>query len=136
MTVGHDGRIVILAAQKYGARGVGIDLDAQLIEQARANAEAAGVQDLVELRHQDAMTAVIADATVVTLYLLPRLNLKLIPQLDKLAPGSRIISHDWDMGDIAADKSIDIMSTGKNSREHTLFLWTSPLKKEPAKVAP
>jgi len=94
-----DGRIPITAAQKYGARGVGIDIDPKRIEEANENAKAAGVTGKVRFLMQDLFESDIHDATVVTLYLLPSLNEKLIPKLKKeLKPGTRIVSHAFDMG--------------------------------------
>ena len=95
-----DGRIVITAAQKFGARGVGIDINPVRIAEARANAARAGVADRVEFRVGDLFEADIAAATVVTLYLLPEVNLRLKPKLQRdLKPGTRIVSHDFSMGD-------------------------------------
>jgi 23S rRNA G2445 N2-methylase RlmL len=94
-----DGRIPITAAATYGARGVGIDIDPKWIEQANENAKAAGVTGKVTFRTQDLFESDIREATVVTLYLLPWLNLKLMPKLQKeLKPGTRIVSHAFDMG--------------------------------------
>jgi cyclopropane fatty-acyl-phospholipid synthase-like methyltransferase len=94
-----DGRIPITAALKYGARGVGIDIDPKRIEEATENAKAAGVTDKVTFLTQDLFVSDIHDATVVTLYLLPSLNEKLMPKLKKeLKPGTRVISHAFDMG--------------------------------------
>lgn len=95
-----DGRIVITAAKKYGARGVGIDIDPDRIREAEANAKMAGVEKLVIFVRQDAMTVDVSPASVVTLYLLSSSNLKLRPRLTKqLKPGSRIVSHAFSMGD-------------------------------------
>ena len=95
-----DGRIPVTAAQKYGARGVGIDIDPKRIEEATENAKLAGVSDKVKFLNQDLFTTDISAATVVTLYLLPSLNEKLIPKLTKeLKPGTRIVSHAFSMGD-------------------------------------
>jgi len=93
-----DGRIPITAAQKYGARGIGIDIDPQRISEANENAKVAGVTDKVTFLNQDLFTSDFKDATVVTLYLLPSLNEKLMPQLKALKPGTRIVSHAFDMG--------------------------------------
>jgi ribosomal protein L11 methylase PrmA len=94
-----DGRIPITAASKHGARGVGIDIDPRRIEEANQNAKAAGVTGKVTFLQQDLFESDIKDATVVTLYLLPSLNLKLMPKLQKeLKPGTRIVSHAFDMG--------------------------------------
>ena len=95
-----DGRIVITAAQKYGARGVGVDIDPQRIAESESNAHKAGVEKLVTFKLQDAMTVDVSKATVVTLYLLSASNMKLRPLLTRqLAPGSRIVSHAFSMGD-------------------------------------
>src|SRR4029453_15711952 len=94
-----DGRIPITAAKTYGARGVGIDIDPQRIKEANENLKAAGVGDRVKFMNQDLFTTDISEASVVTLYLLPRLNLKVLPKLNKeLKPGTRIVSHAFDMG--------------------------------------
>ncbi len=93
-----DGRIPITAAQKYGARGVGIDIDPARIAEATENAKAAGVTGKVTFLNQDLFTTDFSDATVVTLYLLPSLNEKLIPKLKALKPGTRIVSHAFDLG--------------------------------------
>jgi len=94
-----DGRIPIAAAQQYGARGVGIDIDPKRIEEANENAKAAGVTGKVTFITQDLFEADIHDATVVTLYLLPSLNERLMPKLKKeLKPGTRVVSHAFDMG--------------------------------------
>jgi SAM-dependent methyltransferase len=93
-----DGRIPITAAQKYGARGIGIDIDPARIAEAGENAKAAGVTAKVRFLNQDLFTSDFSDATVVTLYLLPSLNEKLIPKLKALKPGTRIVSHAFDMG--------------------------------------
>ena len=117
-----DGRIVITAAREYGARGVGVDIDPQRIAEANANAEAEGVQHLVTFIEQDAMTVDVSDATVVTLYLLSSSNLKLRPLLtEQLAPGARIVSHAFSMGDWSADQVDRFTDLRGNTR--TLFLW-------------
>src|SRR5262245_26017307 len=95
-----DGRIVVTAAQKFGARGVGIDINPQRISEAKANAKLANVEKNVEFRLGDLFAADIREATVVTLYLLPDVNLRLKPKLQQdLRPGSRVVSHDFSMGD-------------------------------------
>jgi len=94
-----DGRIVIQAAKRYGARGVGIEIDPELVEKARAKARAAGVSDRVKFRQADLFETDFSDATVVTMYLLPSVNKELRPQLfEQLAPGTPVVSHDFDMG--------------------------------------
>ena len=118
-----DGRIPIAAAKKYGAHGVGLDIDPKLIEQARANARAAGVEALVEFRVQDVMVADVSSATVVTLYLLSSSNQKLRPMLMRqLKPGARIVSHAFSMGrEWPADKIDQFVSA--RGDEVTLYLW-------------
>jgi SAM-dependent methyltransferase len=104
-----DGRIVIAAAKKYGSRGVGIDIDPQRLAEARANALSAGVADRVEFRQEDLFEADIREATVVTLYLLPSLNLRLLPKLERdLRPGTRLVSHAFDMGDWTPEQHLEI----------------------------
>jgi SAM-dependent methyltransferase len=117
-----DGRIVIEAARIFGARGVGIDIDASLIAQARANARKAGVESLVTFRVQDAMTVKVADATVVTLYLLAASNVKLRPILARdLRPGARIVAHNYPIGDWEPDVVDTFTDAAGTTR--TLFLW-------------
>jgi SAM-dependent methyltransferase len=117
-----DGRIVIAAAKKFGARGVGIDLNPERIREARANAQKAGVEALLRFQVNDLFDSDIHPATVVALYLLPDLNLRLRPKLLKeLKPGSRVISHDFHMGDWKADKEQAVGSS-------RIYLWTIPAK--------
>lgn len=118
-----DGRIPIAAAKKYGARGVGLDIDPRRIEQARANARAAGVEHLVEFRLEDVLSADVSQASVVTLYLLSSSNARLRPVLTRmLRPGSRIVSHAFSMGpEWPADK-VDRFITAAGD-EITLYLW-------------
>jgi predicted RNA methylase len=117
-----DGRIPITAAKTYGARGVGIDIDPQRIREANENLKTAGVGDKVKFLNQDLFTTPIGEATVVTLYLLPSLNLKLLPKLNsELKPGTRVVSHAFDMGDIKPQQTINV-----NGR--TVYFWTVPIK--------
>ena len=118
-----DGRIVITAAQQFGVRGVGIDIDPVRIKEARLNAEKAGVTNLVKFIEQDLFEAKIGEATVVTLYLLPSINLKLRPKLFReLKPGTRIVSHAFDMGDWKPEKQLDVSG-------ETLYYWVIPAAK-------
>jgi ubiquinone/menaquinone biosynthesis C-methylase UbiE len=115
-----DGRVVIRAAQRFGTRGVGIDIDPERIRQAEAAAAQAGVGDRVQFRQQDLFECDVHEATVVFLYLLPHLNLRLRPMLLKqLQPGSRVVSRDFDMGDWACDRSVYVAG----EEECTLYLW-------------
>ena len=117
-----DGRIPITAAKSFGARGVGIDIDPQRIREAAENLKTAGVGDKVKFLNQDLFTTPIGEATVVTLYLLPSLNLKLLPKLNaELKPGTRVVSHAFDMGDIKPQQTINV-----NGR--TVYFWTIPIK--------
>ena len=114
-----DGRIPIRAAQRFGTRGLGVDIDPQRIAEASANAKAAGVADKVKFMLGDLFELDLAPATVITLYLLPQLNLKLRPRLLKLKPGTRIVSHEFDMDDWRPDRTLRI-----NMR--TVHFWTVP----------
>jgi SAM-dependent methyltransferase len=112
-----DGRIVIAAA-KRGARAVGFEIDPDLVAESRANIQKAGVQESAEIRNQDILTVDLSGASVVTMYLLPDVNLKLRPNLQKqLKPGSRIVSHAFDMGDWKAEKVEQVDG-------RTIYLWT------------
>ncbi|MGB2716349.1 MAG: methyltransferase domain-containing protein [Vicinamibacterales bacterium] len=113
-----DGRIPITAAQKYGARAVGIDINPQRIQEANENLAKAGVGNKVKFLNQDLFETDISEATVVTLYLLPSLNLKLMPTLKKMKPGTRIVSHSFDMGsEWPPERTEDV-----NGR--SIYLWT------------
>jgi SAM-dependent methyltransferase len=125
-----DGRIVIAAASKFGARGVGIDIDAGLVKQAEANAAAAGVEGRVRFAVQDAMTVDVSDATVVTLYLLSASNVKLRPILTRqLRRGARIVSHNFAIGDWEPDTVDTFKDVGGATR--TLYLWMADGKVRP-----
>ncbi len=115
-----DGRIVITAAETYGARGVGIEIRPDLVERARENAREAGVEDQVEFRQGDFYEADISDATVVTMYLLPNVNLELRSKLlEELSPGTRVVSHAFDMDEWEPD-------TKTVMDGNTIYLWTVP----------
>jgi SAM-dependent methyltransferase len=125
-----DGRIVIMAAQKFGARGVGVDIDPNLIKQAETQAKAAGVSSQVTFRLQDAMTVDVTDATVVTLYLLSASNVKLRPILTRqLRPGARIVAHNFGMGDWEPDVVDNFRDLKGTAR--TLYLWTADGRARP-----
>lgn len=115
-----DGRIVIAAVREFGARGVGVDLYPEHLAEARENARKAGVEARVEFREQDLFDTDLSKATVVTLYLLPELNLALRPKLlAELKPGTRIVSHAFDLGDWKADKQLEVNG-------NRVFLWVAP----------
>jgi uncharacterized protein (TIGR03000 family) len=117
-----DGRIVVTAAKKFGCKGVGVDLDPERIKESRENVKQAGVEELVEIRQGDALKVDdIGKATVVTLYMLPEFNRRLAPILQaKLRPGSRVVSHDYLLGDWKPDQNVTVKGP---RREHYLYLW-------------
>ena len=118
-----DGRIAIAAAKKFGIKAIGIDIDPERIREATENAKKAGVSNLVEFRQEDLFKADFKEATVVTLYLLPDLNVKLRPRLwEDLKPGTRIVSHQFDMGTWKPEKRLE-------SNGRTVYFWTIPKKK-------
>jgi SAM-dependent methyltransferase len=125
-----DGRIVIAAAKDFGARAVGIDIDPQRIREANENAKKAGVQNRVKFIEQDLFKADFHEATVVTLFLLPQVNLQLKPKLLKeLKPGTRIVSNTFDMGDWKPEKEFNVNNDSGDDDtflSHHLFLWTVP----------
>ena len=117
-----DGRIVIAAARMFGARGVGVDIDSVRIGEARRNAQRAGVEDLVTFHVQNALETNVSEATVVTLYLVSAINVRLRPILMKqLRPGARIVSHNFAIGDWEPD-AVDVF-TSANGQSRTLYLW-------------
>jgi protein-L-isoaspartate O-methyltransferase len=124
-----DGRIVIRAAKKYGAKAVGIEMDAWLIAEAREKAKQEGVEHLVEFRNEDALQTDISAATVITLYMLPWFNERIQPNLQKqLKPGARIVAHDYGIEGWPATKveklpEIEIRAGGLR-HQHTLYLWS------------
>jgi len=124
-----DGRIVIAAAKNYGARGVGIDINPVRIREAKENAKKAGVEHLVRFEENDLFQADFHEATVVTLFLLPEVNLKLRPRLlAQLKPGSRIVSNTFDMGDWKPDKEATVGNADDEDSylSHRLYLWIVP----------
>ena len=127
-----DGRIVIAAAKRYGARGLGIDYDSSLIAESRASAMREGVSDRVTFLHQDIFDADFSDATVVTMYLLPEINLQLRPRiLLELRPGTRVVSHDYDMGDWVPERQVLIQAPRKPvgpKKESAVYLWIVPAR--------
>lgn len=118
-----DGRIVIAAAKKAGCRAVGFEIDPEMVEVSRKNVKEAGVEDLVTIKQADIFELDLSEATVITLYLLPELNVRLIPQLEKMKTGSRIVSHDFDMAGVEYDVLALVGS------DHRAFLWTTPLRR-------
>jgi SAM-dependent methyltransferase len=122
-----DGRMVVLAAQKYGCRGKGYDIDPERVRAARANARSHGVDDLVEIVEADLFKLDFSAADVLSLYLLPEINEKLLPKFEALKPGSRLVFHNYGLEDFDSDQSVEVISNEDNA-SHTLFLYTVPLK--------
>lgn len=117
-----DGRIVITAAKKYGVKAVGFEIDPERIKESHENIKKAGVGHLVEIRQQDIRTVDLSRASVLTMYLLPEVNLMIRPNIWKqMKPGSRVVSHDFDMGDWKPLK-VDHMKDG-SAWEHTIYFW-------------
>lgn len=116
-----DGRIPVTAAKTYGVRGVGIDINPQRIAEANANAQQAAVTNLVSFRNEDLFETDFSEATVVTLYLLPTLNMKLRPKLLALKPGTRIVSHAFDMGDWIPEQTREVDNS-------IIYLWRVPAR--------
>jgi len=124
-----DGRIVVTAAKRYGARAVGFDVDPQRIAEARENVQSNGVEHLVTIEQKDIFTLDLSPANVVTLYLLPRLNVRLIPQLDRMKPGSRVVSHDFDIEGVVPVQTLSLRPDN-DKIAHSIFLFEVPLNKE------
>jgi len=126
-----DGRIVVTAAKKYGARGFGVDLNPQRIEEANENARKAGVTDRVAFYQRDLFETDLGDASVITMYLLPNVNLQLRPKLLELKPGVRIVSHDFSMNEWKPDEFLQMDAPGKyggTDGQSDLYLWIVPAK--------
>lgn len=119
-----DGRIVITAAKSVGARGTGVELRPELVQRSRENAKRAGVDDRVRFLQQDIFQTDLSEATVVMLYLLPEVNIKLRPKLlRELKPGTRIVSHSFDMGLWKPDRVLQVHGSGG---QYTLYYWVVP----------
>ena len=117
-----DGRIVVTAAKKYGVKAIGFEIDPQRIKESHENIKKAGVERLVEIRQQDIRTVDLSAASVLTMYLLPEVNLMIRPNIWKqMKPGSRIVSHDFDMDEWKPLKTDYIKDS--SSWDHTLYLW-------------
>jgi precorrin-6B methylase 2 len=126
-----DGRIVITAAKRFGCRAVGYDKNPERVQESLENVEKNEVGDLVTIEQRDIFTLDLSEADVITLYLLPRMNVKLIPQLEKLKPGSRIVAHDFGIEGVRPDKVVRFTCQG-DGWEHAIYLWTTPLNKASA----
>jgi SAM-dependent methyltransferase len=124
-----DGRIVILAARRFGARGLGVEIVPDLVDKSKANARAAGVADQAEFRVQDLFKTDLSQASVITMYLLPEVNLQLRPALLALKAGTRLVSHDWDMGEWKPDRTVTVDVPDKpigREKLSRLHLWVVP----------
>jgi tRNA G37 N-methylase Trm5 len=124
-----DGRMLILAAQKYGCRGVGYEIDPERVRAARENVERNRVEKLVKIVQADIFTVDLSKADVFPLYLLPEMNRKLLPQFDKVKRGSRIVCHNYDLDGIEADTTVTVISNEDNA-SHTLSRYTTPLRRK------
>jgi len=127
-----DGRIVITAASKYGCRAVGYDIDERKVKESHENVRKAGVEKLVKIEHRDIFKLDLQNATVVTLFLLPEMNIQLIPQLEKLKDGSRVVCHEFALKDVQHDRMVTI-TTQPDGVPRDIYLYTLPLKKIVAK---
>ena len=128
-----DGRIVILAARRFGASGLGVEIVPELVQQSINSARDAGVADRVAFRVQDLFQTDLSRATVVTMYLLTEVNLQLRPALLALQPGTRVVSHDWDMGDWKPDQTTVVAVPDKQvglERSSKVHLWAVPARVE------
>jgi hypothetical protein len=126
-----DGRIVVTAAKKHGARGFGVDINPERIRESEENARLAGVTDKVFFRQQNLFETDLRDATVVTMYLLPRVNVELRPKLLELAPGTRLVSHDFDMGDWKPDTHLVVDAKDKYGDvggKSDVYYWVVPAR--------
>lgn len=125
-----DGRICVMAAKKYGCKAIGFDLNPVRIRESLENIKRNGVEKLVRIERKDIFTVDFSEATVVTSYLLPWMNKKLVPQLQKMKPGTRIVAHDYSIEGYPPDKTIT-MTSKQDAVEHFIYLWTLPLKPGP-----
>lgn len=128
-----DARMLVLAAQKYGSHGIGYEIDPDMVRASRRNVEENNVADLVRIIQADIFTVDISEADVLPIYLLPEMNLQLVPQLETLKTGSRLVFHNYDLEGFVPDKRVEVISNEDNSI-HRLWLYTTPLKKEQEKV--
>lgn len=118
-----DGRIVISAAKKYGVKAVGFDIDPKRVKESQENVRLNHLENLVTIKQQDIFELDLSKANVVTLYLLPSLNVRLIPQLEKMKPGCRILSHAFEMQGVKPDQVVHV-------GDRVIYKWTTPLKHE------
>jgi SAM-dependent methyltransferase len=124
-----DGRMLVLAAQKYGCRGIGYDIDPERVAAARERVKRSGVAHLVKIVEADLYEVDLNGAHALSLYLLPEINAKLLPKLRKLRPGTRLIFHDYGLEGIEADESFRVTSN-EDGAGHTIYVYTTPLRSE------
>ncbi len=122
-----DGRIVIAAARKYKCHAIGYDIDQRKVEESKLNVRKAGVEELVQIQLQDIFKLDLRKATIVTLFLLPEMNIQLLPQLEKMQEGSRIVCHEFPLKGIQHDRKITI-TTQPDGVPRDIYLYTIPLK--------
>jgi len=128
-----DGRIVITAAKRFGARGLGVEIDPKLVDLSRGRARVSGVAERARFREQDLFKTDLSPASVITMYLLPDVNLQLRPKLLALRAGTRIVSHDWDMGDWQPDRTVTVEVPDKKvglEKTSKVHLWIVPARVE------
>lgn len=123
-----DARMLVLAAQKYGSHGIGYEIDPVMVRESRSNAEKNNVAHLVQIIQADIFTVDISGADVLLIYLLPEMNLRLVPQFETLKPGSRLVFHAYDLEGFDPDKAVEVISNEDN-QAHTLYFYTIPLKR-------
>ena len=124
-----DGRVVVLAAKRWGCRGNGYEIDPERVRAALENVRENGVEDRVEIIEADLFTLDFGEADVISFYLLPEINERLLPQLEELEPGTRLLFHEYGLEGVEADRSLRIISNEDNAG-HNIFLYTIPLKRE------
>ena len=132
-----DGRIVITAARRWGVPGLGVEIDPSLIDRARAEARRAGVAHLARFEEADLFKIDLTQASVITMYLLPDVNLLLRPRLQQLRPGTRVVSHDWDMGEWLPERTVEVQAPDKSvglRKVSRLMLWTVGNSGSPASM--
>jgi SAM-dependent methyltransferase len=130
-----DGRIVVTAAKRYGARAVGFEIDPKLVAEARQNVKKNRVEHLVTIEEKDIFKLDLTPATVITLYLLPELNDRLVPQLERLAAGSRVVSHNYGITGVEPAHSLEMTPKGEDEA-HSVFFYTLPFKRRPGLALP
>jgi hypothetical protein len=123
-----DGRIVATASKKFGCKGTGFDINPVRIKESLGTVDKFNVNHLVSIEKKNIFSVDLSEASVITLYLLPELNARLIPQLEKMKPGSRIVSHEYAMQDKAKPDETIRMTSREDNTEHVIYLWTIPLK--------